>query len=107
MFMLVKKLNRWGYTAMMTFMELVEIATPYDEGSHCKDTFIQLIRDNPQLEDAFNEKYTDEFEKEVQKKGIAFILNNVSAKRRLFEKNVKLSLYYCGMNETPVISIDY
>ena len=92
---------------MMTFMELVEIAKPYDEGSHCKDTFIRLIRDNPQLEEAFNAKYTEEFEKEVQRKGIAFILNNVSAKKSLFEKKLKLSLHYCGMDETPVISIDY
>ena len=107
MFMLVKKLNRWGYTAMMTFMEIVEIATPYDEGSHNKDTFIRLIRDNPQLEDAFNEKYTEEFEKEVLRKGISFILNNSSAKRRIMIEKVKLSLYYCGRNEKPVISIDY
>lgn len=92
---------------MMTFMELVEIATPYDEGSHCKDTFIELIRKYPELEESFEVQYSEEFEKEVQKKGIAFILNNVSAKKRLFEKEVKLSLHYCGMEKTPVISIDY
>ena len=92
---------------MMNFMELVEIATPYDGSSHCKDTFIELIRDNPQLEEIFNAKYTEEFEKEVQKKGISFILNNSSAKRRIRIKKITLSIYYCGMEKKPVISIDY
>lgn len=89
-----------------TLMELAERAIPYDEGSHNKSTFIQIIRANPELEKSFEEQYSEEFKKQVEKKGIAFITNGISIKT---QKNIKikLRLSYCGKEEMPVIGIDY
>lgn len=89
-----------------TLMELAERAKPYDEGSHTKSTFIEIIRYNPELEKEFEEQYSEEFAKQVEKKGIAFITNNITMKKRM---NIKpmLRLRYCGMEEMPVIIIDY
>lgn len=89
---------------MMTLSEIAEIATPYDP-IYKKETFLKLLHNNQKFSDSFNEQLTTEFEEEIKKKGVKFILNNVSWKACNIKPSIRVD--YCGKEAIPTISVDY
>ena len=85
-----------------TLRELIELATPFDESSHSKEVFLQKI--TPELEEEFSEKYTEEFKKMIQKKGLYFIVNISKIKTIAEKTTIKLST--CGPENVPTISLN-
>ena len=64
------------------------------------------IEDYPELKESFERQCTDDFKREVERKGVYFILNKVSHKMYTNFKPA-LTLGTCCREKLPTISIDY
>lgn len=86
----------------VTLKALVQIAKPYDESSHCKETFLKNI--TPELEKQFAAQYSEEFEKQIEEKGVYFIVNHL--KGRFGDDKPTIKLIMCGREKLPTISLN-
>lgn len=91
---------------MINLKTLAEKAKPYDPSTYNTEYFIQLVKENPDLEEQFKEKLYEEFLKRIEEVGECyFIINNRSYKsKKNLRKQVRVSL--CGPERAPLISVD-
>jgi len=86
---------------------LIEIATPIDPTTHSRKTFLEIIEQNPQLEDNFRRQCTIEFMLSIKEKGIYIIVDRVKNKQLFGDLTPSIRLGYCGQEELPTITLDY
>lgn len=85
---------------------LAEKAKPYDPSTYRTKYFVEIVNENPKLQEQFKEVITEEFLKRIEEVGECyFVINNRSYKsKKKLRKQVRVSL--CGPERAPLISVD-
>ena len=91
----------------MTFEKAMEMAVPFVE-DNSKEMLEQMIISDSKFKEDFEKDITPKYEEEMNKKGVFFVINDVSWKRGSSYHPIRktLRLGHVGREKLPLISFN-